>query len=228
METWLACKMLHLIPNQNKTHQSPHFLCILRTKYVFNDRSRRNKVGVFPTLCICLKQCVSSFLMSVKWDSSETGTFGIEEQHLQGQVAKRSKKGKWKTFKAAIIFLVAMLKVQINMFYVKQIQVSIKTRINLFLLLYDREGYKMLFRYCAVPVQIWLHFMSQICNFSCFPGNQCKCTPSLNCSAPPAADVRHKTNSAPNLSKELDAPFDHPLPWSHKDHSFGDQRAVLI
>lgn len=36
------------------------------------------------------------------------------------------------------------------------------------------------------------------------------------------------SNSAPYLSKEPDALFDHTVPRSHKDQSFGDHRAVLI
>lgn len=41
-------------------------------------------------------------------------------------------------------------------------------------------------------VQIILYIIQNVCNFSCFPGNNCKCTNSLDCSTPPAADVRHR------------------------------------
>lgn len=41
-------------------------------------------------------------------------------------------------------------------------------------------------------VQIILHIIENVCNFSCFPGNNCKCTNSLDCSTPPAADVSHR------------------------------------
>lgn len=41
-------------------------------------------------------------------------------------------------------------------------------------------------------VQIILYIIQNVCNFSCFPGNNCKCTNSPDCSTPPAADVRHR------------------------------------
>lgn len=41
-------------------------------------------------------------------------------------------------------------------------------------------------------VRIVLYIIQNVCNFSCFPGNNCKCTNSPDCSTPPAADVRHR------------------------------------
>lgn len=61
-----------------------------------------------------------------------------------------------------------------------------------YLLYYTVHCYisQMLLWYCWVL--IILYITENVCNFSCFPGNNCKCTNSPDCSTPPAADVRHR------------------------------------